>query len=158
MGKRKFTDEQEQEICQRYLAGESGSAIGAVFGVRAFTIYGILNRNGIGRRSNSESKGGLSVECEAEICRRYEDGRSTYQLGAEFDLHSGTVGRILRRNGIKPRSLSEAMGGILTELEPEVCRRYQSGKTTYQLGADFGVSAHCICSILRRNKAGDRPR
>lgn len=43
-----------------------------------------------------------------EICRRYIDGENTYALGTEFGCSDVTIGNILRRNGIKARSQSEA--------------------------------------------------
>ena len=151
MSKRKFTDEQEQEICRRYAAGESTKQLGAAYGVADTTIGNILKRRGIAMRTPSEANGGLSAEAEAEVCRRYEAGENTYQLGAAFGVGSTTVSVILKRNGVPRRTISEALGGLPPEAEAEVCCRYQAGENTYQLGAAFEVSASYISNILKRH-------
>jgi DNA-directed RNA polymerase specialized sigma24 family protein len=151
MTARKTTDAQEQDICARYVAGENTKQMAAVFGVNAATISNILKRNGIDRRTRSEALRGLSSKAEAEVCRRYVDGESTVQLGAEFGVTPSSIGKILKRNGTKCRNLSEAQRSLSPEAEAEVCRRYLAGENTTQLGAAFGVHAATIGKILKRN-------
>lgn len=47
MGKRKFTDEQEQEVCRRYVEGESSVQIGAELLCSPETIANVIRRNGL---------------------------------------------------------------------------------------------------------------
>ena len=151
MGKRKFTDEQEQEICRRYVAGEDTVQLGSAYGVAYSTIGVILKRNGIGCRSSIEARGGLSPEAEAEMRRRYEAGENTVQLAAAYGVASKTIGNIVKRHGLELRGNIEAQGGLSLEAAAEACRRYLGGESTVQLGAAFGVAARTINSILKRN-------
>jgi len=153
MRKRKFTDEQEQEIYRRYQEGESTHQLGTAFGVGHVTIGNILKRSGVKIRSVKEAKGGLTDEVEAEVCRRYQEGESTHQLGAAFGVGQSTIRNTLKRNGAKPRTTKEASGGLTDEAEAEVCRRYQEGENTMQLGTAFEVDRVTIGRILKRNGA-----
>jgi hypothetical protein len=40
----------EEELCKRYVAGESGIALADAYGVSTATVYGILSRRNIERR------------------------------------------------------------------------------------------------------------
>ena len=88
---------------------------------------------------------------ELEVCRRYLGGESTIQLGNAFGIHFSTISKILSRNGVKIRSLSEAKGGLNAALQSEVCRRYLAGENTVQLGNAFGVGSVTIFRTLKRN-------
>ena len=143
--------EQAAEVCSRYEEGENTIQLGKAFGVSSVTIRNILDRNGVTRRSLSEACGWVTSEQEAEVCRRYEEGESTIQLGKAFGFTDGTIGRILNRNGVTRRSLSEAKGGLSAEQEAEVCRRYEEGENTYELGKAFGLSPSTIVYALKRN-------
>jgi hypothetical protein len=151
MSNRKFTDEQEQEICRRYQDGKSATQLGAALGVGDSTIGRILKRNGIAMRSVQEALGGLAEEAEAEVCKRYQEGESTVQLGIAFGVAGITISKTLKRNGVAMRTLKEACGGLTAEAETEVCKRYQEGESTYQLGIAFGVASTSIGRILKRN-------
>ena len=98
----------------------------------------------------------LTAEAEAIVCSRYLAGESTYQLGKVFRVDPATIHRILKRNGAKIRSLSEARGGLNPAAEPEVCRRYLAGENTVQLGNAFGVAQATICKILKRHNVEAR--
>ena len=148
---RKFTDEQEQEIVRRYVAGESGYRLGATLGVTANTIGRILKRNGITTRSIREAKGGLTDEKESVVCALYQEGRTFYFLAETFGVSRNTISSILRRNGITIRSVTESRCGLTFELETEIGRRYLAGENTTQLGAAFSVTPTCISAVLKRN-------
>ena len=150
MGK-KFTAEVETIVCSRYLGGESTVQLGNAFGVNPTTISKILKRNGVKARGISEAMGGLDAAVEPEICHRYLAGESTTQLGNAFGVGHCTIGQILKRNGVKTRSIKEANGGLDAAVELEVCSRYLGGENTIQLGNAFGVSNTAIGRILKRN-------
>ena len=153
---RKLTDEQEQEIVRRYLAGESGYRLGETLGVTANTVGRFLKRNGIATRSIKEAKGGLTDEKESEACALYQEGQTFNFLAEMFGINRSTVRSILRRNGITIRTVTESRCGLTYELEAEVGRRYLAGENTTQLGAAFGVTPTCISAVLKRNGAATR--
>ena len=153
---RKFTDEQEQEIVRRYLAGESGYRLGETLGATANTVGRILKRNGIAARSIKEAKGGLTDEKKSEVCALYQEGKTFNFLAEMFGISRSTIRSILRRNGITIRSVTESRCGLTYELEAEVRRRYLAGDNTTQLGAVFGVTPTCISAVLKRNGVAAR--
>lgn len=151
MAKRKFTDNQEREICRRYLAGETTTQLGTLLGTRGGTISNVLKRNGVTARAKGCGRQGiLMTKNEAEICRRYLTGESAAQLGAAFEVDPGTVTKYLKRKGITLRTNKEAHGGLSAEIETEVCKRYKNGESTWQLGSAFGVHSTTIGNILKR--------
>jgi len=101
---KKLTAEQEIEICTRYQAGETTVSLGAAFEISTSTVSVILKRNGSEARNPSEAHGGLSVKDSAEVCRRYQAGESTVQLGVEFGVWPSTVSNIVKRHGIELRT------------------------------------------------------
>jgi DNA-directed RNA polymerase specialized sigma24 family protein len=151
MSKRKFTDEQEQEICRRYLAGETTGQIGKTLGSNDSAIGRILKRQGVTARTPKESLGRLTDSQEAEVCARYQAGESTGQLSKAFGVAPSTIWITLKRNGITTRSNKEAQGGLTDGQESEVCARYQAGQNIPQLSKAFGVAPSTISNILKRN-------
>ena len=148
---KKFTAEVETIICSRYLGGENTVQLGNAFGVNHGTIGKILKRNGVKTRGINEAMGGINPAVEPEVCRRYLAGENTIQLSNAFEVHFSTISKILKRNGVKIRSNSEAKGGLSAEVETIVCRRYLGGENSYQLSNAFGVTSATICQILKRS-------
>lgn len=151
MGKRRFTDEQEQEICRRYVAGEGTVGLGKAYGMSNVGIGALLKRNGIKLRTISVAKGGVKPELEPEICRRYLAMESTYELAKAYGVSNSPIARILKRNGIKIRTTKEAMGGLSSEQETEVCERYVAGMSSTELANSFGAGETTICRTLKSN-------
>lgn len=151
MADRKFSDKQEAEMAARYAAGESTPGLGAAFGVRASRISKILNRLGVKPRSIGEAKRRFTDRQEAEICQRYLAGENTVQLGEAYKASDGTIGKILKRNGVEPRSYRDGRAGLTAEQVAEVCARYLAGETTTQLGDIYGLTNATVGLILDRN-------
>ena len=150
-----LSDDEEAEVCRRYLEGESTVKLGKAFGVDANTISSILKRNGVKTRSYSEARG-ITPEVEEEVCRRYLEGETYAELAEAFDVGAGTIGRIFKRNGVKTRSIKEAKDGLTDKQEKEICRRYKAGENTYELAEAFGVGGSTIGRIFKRNKVKAR--
>jgi transposase len=148
---RKFTDEQEREICRRYLAGENSVQLSTAFGVVDCTIRKIIKRNGISLRSRSEARGGLSESGEADACRRYRGGESTPSIAAALGVSINIICRILKRHGIDTRPNGEFLRAFTAAEEHEICRRYLEGESTVQLGEAFGHTPSAISNALKRN-------
>jgi transposase len=121
-----FTEEQVSVVVRRYLSGETCWKISYDFDVSDTTIAKLLDRNGIKRRSGQggrsgprgyswsrRSKPSKLLSHEPEICRRYEAGENTVQLGKVFGVSSSTIRQILKRSGIERR----AVGGICDTLQ-----------------------------------------
>jgi len=149
---RKFTDKQEAEICQRYVAGESSVELGVAFGCSSWGIRKILDRKGIKRRTRSELRRKFTDKQEAEIRLRYKSGgESTVDLGRAYETTFSTIVDILNRHGIKCRSQSERQRKLTDKQESDVCQRYLAGENTVDLGRAYGVTDGTIGRTLDRH-------
>ena len=146
MPARRFTDEQEREICRRYLAGETTVQLAEALGVNSSTIGDLLKRNGVETR-----KRGLTDEQEQEICRRYLAGESSTQLGGDLGVSPSTIGAVVKRNGFKIRAQGEDRRLFTDEQERLICQRYLDGESCIVIGAAFGACHTTIGNILERN-------
>lgn len=124
MGKPKnIPEEMGNEMCQRYLAGESANKVGKHYGVCHTTVYKQLKKRGLSIRSNRAL---FTEEQVKDICLKYERGVSTQKLGPLYNVVPSTITRILLKNKIYYRSTSERSReftlnhSIFRELTPEV--------------------------------------
>ena len=171
-----FTPKQEKEVCRRYKAGESSPELARAFGKSASVIQTLVKEKGL-LRTISEArklkmsdpkareklrlaKGGFTDEQEREICREYEDGKSIPELRKQFGFTH--IHRILKRNGVKMRSLAEGVRRFYEnntspirifdkKTEKKISQSYLEGKSSIELGEAFGVSHRTISNILKRN-------
>ena len=148
---RKLTAEQEQEICQRYSAGEGSIQLGDVYGVSGTTILNIITRYGIKARSSSEYQRKLTDAQEQVICRRYLAGESRSQLGEAYGVSDQCIGAAIKRNGIKIRSGGESQRKFTAEQELEICQRYLEGESSKQLADAYETGPNTILSAIKRN-------
>jgi len=153
-----LTDEQETEVCTRYLAGESARELGKAYAVSPATVFNILQRNNAKTRINHEVNGGLTDEQAVAVCTHYQAGVNTYELARVYSVNDKTISKILKLNNVKIRSKKEAKGGLTDEQETAVCTRYQAGVNTYELGKIYAVSPQTISIILKRNNVEARSR
>lgn len=167
-GQRKLTDEQELEICRLYIEEKLPPAkLAKLFEVGESTINAALKRNGVKLRDLSEAKKGrpclkgrrFSEQQELVICQRYKEGESTPTIAKAFKTQSGLICKILKRNGVKLRSISEATKGkpypqgrrFSKHQEQTICQRYLAGESATALAKTFKASSTTICNILDRN-------
>ena len=82
---------------------------------------------------------------------RYQAGATVYQLAAEFLIHRVTVGKVLRRRGVRLRldGLDEGQMDLATSL-------YGQGWSTARIGARLGVAPSTVWRAL--TKRGVRMR
>ena len=159
---RRFTDEQEREICRQYLAGKSNRAIGATFGLAHSSVRKLLARNGVKERSKTQASAigsPLTGEQKEQIVERYLNGDGGTVLGAAFGVTPRTIRMTLRAAGITCRSLGEAQLSrhrVLTaKQEKELCARYLEGESAAALAVPFGISKSAVGALLLRH---DIPR
>ena len=115
------------------------------------SVVRVLDKLGIERRTRVEAKGGISIKKYPEIIDLYQNGESCDKIAVKFNTWASTINQILKRNNIERRSISEAKGGLPKSFDQEVCKKYQEGETTYELGKIYGVDASTIGEILKRN-------
>jgi group I intron endonuclease len=109
---RKFSDEKEKEICDRYVVDQDSMyKIAKDLGCRRGNIKNVLIRNdielretksSIANRENGKKRRKLSEEKELEICEKYKEGGiSMKDLERKYGCSDSTIKSILTRNDIK---------------------------------------------------------
>jgi transposase-like protein len=153
----------EAEACRRYAAGERVSEIARIFGVDHSAITDTLRRCGQAIRPSAHAKMLLN---QAEVCRRYAAGQGLVEISRAFGVSTGAVGRALRTGGQPTRrsagprawaASAAARRRIRLEDVPEVCRLYEAGHTTREIGKLFGGAAKGTISRVL-TKAGLKMR
>lgn len=100
----KLTEDQSKEVCRRYLDGENGAQLAKAFDTCDSTVYNIMKRRGVPRRS----AGVLTSEQDIEIADRYKTGESTLQLAMVFGVSDRAIRNALDRQDTPRRTLHEA--------------------------------------------------
>ena len=128
---RRFNDEQELEICRRYMDGESTGSIAKDLDSKADSIYSIVRRRKIKTRSNRM----FSDQIEQEICREYKKGIGSYRIAKQFKCSKKTILNILEKNFIATRKDRRKFS---EDQELEICRLYEKErKSINELGRVF---------------------
>lgn len=102
-------------ICSAYVRGESSYILGQRFGVDASAIRYQLRQCDVACRNFSEAatlrrplpqtfRPRLSLDAEADICRRYSKGEPSTELGREFGIAPTNIRGILRRHAVPLRT------------------------------------------------------
>ena len=144
---RRFTDEQEAEIASQYPA-KTTVELAKIHDTTAATVSAIISRQGGKVKSNSEAGRRFTDEQEAEIAAQYPE-KDTCQLAKIYGTAADTIINIIKRQGGKIRSTSEARRRFTDEQEAEIASQYPE-KSTYQLAEIYNASATAIIGALER--------
>jgi Mor family transcriptional regulator len=99
---------QEADIVASYQRGVDAVQLATQHGVGSTTVYAVLTRHGVARRSNSDIFRKLSPAQEHEICARYQQGLSAAHICPRYGVNEQTIYNILQRHGVTRRTTSEA--------------------------------------------------
>lgn len=92
-----------------------------------------------------------------EIIQMYtEDNLTTVEIAKRIGCSSSAIGRILRRNGIKPFHTPNELR-VSTEDQKAICDLYAKGLTTIEIGHKYSLSDNSIAKIIRENGGVIRP-
>ena len=100
---------QEAEIAAAYRSGTDAIQLAERYGVGSTTIYGVLERIGVARRTNHEVFRKLSDLQEGEVIALYGQGLPASKIVGRYGIEEQTVYNSLERHGVNRRSGSEAM-------------------------------------------------
>jgi intein-encoded DNA endonuclease-like protein len=129
----------EKEIIREYLTGKSTRECAKIFKVSQFKIRSVLKKNKIITRGLKESRG-ITDEIEMQICVEYQVNKKTSDIANRFNVNPSTVRDIVRRNGLKLRSISESARKY--KFDYSFFEKIDSEEKAYYLG--FIVSDGCI--------------
>ena len=93
---------------------------------------------------------------DEEIKKLYiEEGLSTYQIGEKFGVSDSTIGRRLKKQGVKVQDKN-----IRNDLDDEEIKNLyiKDGLSTYQIGEKFGFSDVTISNRLKKQEIKLRGR
>jgi DNA invertase Pin-like site-specific DNA recombinase len=93
-----LTDSRRSELLERYLAGESATALASELGINRATVFSLLRRAGV------QSRYRILNEQDVTIARQmYEAGQSLAAIGEHFGVADRTVLNVFRRVGVPTR-------------------------------------------------------
>ena len=149
MPTRRYTDQQEKELCRLYQEeGLSTADLARRFGGTKTLYNKVLKRNNVERRTVLQIRGAITPEQELEACSRYRSGENTVSIGNSFGKSATTIRGILLRHGVELRARGEAVGGLSPAQRLEVCERYKAGEHSVELARKYGPHPRTIRGIL----------
>jgi hypothetical protein len=89
----------------------------------------------------------------AEILSLHSSGTPTKDIATKFNIFTGSVSRILRKNGVMPNK------HIITDDDKQyIIKRYQEDNISSEIiAAEFAVSSSTICRLLKSSNITLRP-
>ncbi len=105
---KKLSLAQEEDIVALYQQGIDAVTLASRYEIHSTTVYSLLERHGVKRRTNSDIFRKLSQEQEEEIMAFYQKGLPASTIANRYKLDDQTVYNILERHGLKRRSSGEA--------------------------------------------------
>jgi hypothetical protein len=87
-----------------------------------------------------------------EIIKAYQDGMTPTAIAEKFDIHKGSVRRIMRKNGIGPK-----VKRIDEQTAKFIVSEYTSGRASTSIAEELKIDGSTVCRILKRNGIEIRP-
>lgn len=109
--KRPYQSEEDKNICENYLNGQSIRELKTKYHKSDATITKILLRNGIEYTHCAFSKRlrKMTPEQISSLLIEYQAGTSLAKLNEKYSLNKEAIKKLLKKNGIVPRSVNEAI-------------------------------------------------
>lgn len=140
----KFSDEETQNIIERYAKGESSVIIGNSFGCSYPVILRCLQNQGLLLKKTRDR---IAKEHEQDILTLYDSGKNSDEVGRVFGYSGDTVKRIVREAG----KLRKCGNQIQPIDENSICTEYLNGYNPKYIGKRYGRTDESIRDILKRN-------
>ena len=151
---RKLSAIEEAQVVGKYTAGDSSTKLAEEFKVSSATIFNILQRHGIERRTNVETLGwGISRDQYEEVAKLYtEEEKTTHEIAEIYNCSYDHICKVLERLGIEKRTYY----ALDPEQHQKVVDEYIDGKSSYQIARKYDVSVQWVCNLLERNSVDRR--
>lgn len=143
---------EESEIIKTYEAGgETAVSVGMKFDVPVWTVYRILQKNGVQRKNRNQ----VSKSRKKEIVEAYLSNMETTKgIAKRFGVSDTTVRNILRENGVVP---SKNAKPISKEVEDRIVRLYESGSNIHDIANMCSIVPSTARKVLIRRGIKLRP-
>jgi DNA-binding NarL/FixJ family response regulator len=106
-----FSKKDRESIISKYKAGQSSTDIAQEYGTNKGTICYLLRSENVTMRTNKdydflsgEDHPNWVDKDEDKICSRYKNGESTYEIADDLGVTDATIGKVLKRNGVKRKT------------------------------------------------------
>jgi len=97
-----------EDICRQYREGASGVELAGIYNVTYTTIYNVLRKYGVSRRTVSDAKTVTwSPEQIRDICSRYLGEESMRSISIEYGVSIYSIRKIIVSEGIDVRATSK---------------------------------------------------
>ncbi|SRR6266849_4640096 len=149
-GKR-LTQAQKEDIIASYCQGIPAPKLASRYGINSITVYRVLERNGVKRRTISEIFGKLTQAQKEDIIASYRQGIPTSKLASRYEIGGTAVYRVLERNGVKRRTNSEIFGKLSQEQEEDIVASYRQGIPVSKLASRYEMGDSTVYRVLGRN-------
>ena len=104
------------------------------------------NPNYIVKTIKQQQKTLTEFEIE-EVCRRYQNGESSYALAEAFGCHRNTISEALKRNGVEVSHKASTKPELVTK----IIELYAEYKTPKEVGEIVGVNGDTVRRVLKEN-------
>lgn len=151
-GRKRLSKQDEQDIIYQYGLGVSGRTLAKEYGAQEWTIYDILRKAGIERRSRgagaTHRRGSLllSREEEQEVVEAYRSGMTMDDIAEVLDVGRDVVRKTLIRHGVARRSRRS----FTPTQDKEVSAAYGQGASLQDLADAYSVSSTTIKKAILR--------
>jgi len=143
--------DKEREIIAFYQQGLSVSALSIQFGISDKSIYRMFKKNGITPRRRSGKGKRLTQAQKEDIIASYCQGIPAPKLASRYGINSITVYRVLERNGVKRRTISEIFGKLTQAQKEDIIASYRQGIPASKLASRYEIGGTAVYRVLERN-------
>lgn len=98
--KRRFTNQQEEEITRRYKAGEGTVILARLYRTSPQTIQGAVRRQGATLRPVGSTRI-KRLDDELNLILKASGSESQQSIATRYGVSQATIGRLLRKNGLR---------------------------------------------------------
>lgn len=154
----RISQNMEQEIVRLYQDEEmTAPEIASQCNIGSTTVYRALERNGINRSQERywSRVRALREDQESEAITMYRDGQGLESIAEYFGCGSHAIVKILRRHGVKVRSVGNQYKIVPDDEKKRIAELYNSGLSQTKVGEIMGLSQATISLTLR--SMGIRP-
>lgn len=157
MHKSKISIKLRKKIAKEYQEGKSSEQLGLEYNLSPQTIVNTVRRQGFPIRSNGRGSK-ISIEYRRAIAKWYQEGKTSQQLGLEYDLSPETIIKIVRSQGVKIRLPGITKGITIvkgtTEREKRnalIIEKYQNGVRVLDLCKEYNLERSHIYRIFDKH-------
>jgi len=140
----------EKLVIEAYGRGMGGNTIARQVGVGVSTVYNILRRHGIKRRSGARPRM-FSPDAEKMIAERYGTGELPSEIASDMGCSTLTVRTIADRYGVRVRKRGGLPKRWLPEQRADIVASYAAGTSQDDIARRYGTSQATISRLLRES-------